>query len=604
MSRADTTTVAIGPGATQSLRAKPWVPWVIAAAAVVVALGLGYALPDYWILISTSVLVTMTSLMGLGIVTGTAGMIALCQLSFAAVGGWVLDLLMMHTPFPEWFGGGAFLVAMLVGALAAAVLGFVVGLPALRLRGVNLAVITLGVAAALDATIQRVAFPDQWTGERVPRPFGIADVGDATANRPYFFFVVGVVVLVALGVYFLQRSRLGASWRAVAFSERGTAASGTSVTSAKLSAFTISAFIGGIAGGLMIGQFSTANYQTFQTLNSLGLYVLSIAVGAHLLEMTLVGGLLLVLIPELLKQFKIPLDWSSVLFAALGIQALTTNSNFGNDIRRALLRRRRRRDGGTGAESRLAGLEPLRADVPVGSDTELLTVRGLTVRFGAVTALDGVDVTIRAGEILGLIGPNGAGKSTFVDALTGFLPQHGGTVELAGTGLDRLAPHRIAAAGLRRTFQMARVPATMTVGAYVRFVAGGDVSAARIVEVLDFCGCPAPSVPLSIVDVGTRRIVEVAAAIAATPRVLLLDEPAAGLSHEEHLAFAHRLRAGPERFGVTLLVIEHDLDLVRSVCSRLVVLNFGQVLAAGEKDEVLANPEVLKAYMGETEMRS
>ncbi|WES62696.1 ATP-binding cassette domain-containing protein [Microbacter sp. GSS18] len=598
-----TTTTAVGPGAVRPAEGRTWTPWAIALGSVVVALGLGFALPDYWLLIATSVLTAMVSLMGLGLVTGTAGMIALCQLSFAAVGGWVLDFLMTQTGLPDALGGVAFIVAMIVGGIAAAALGFVVGLPALRLRGVNLAVVTLGVAAAMDMTLQKVSFPDQWTNVRVQRPFGIPGAGDLTGNRAYFFFVVAVVVILAIGVFYLQRSRWGAAWRSVAFSERGTASAGMSVTMAKLSAFTVSAFLGGIAGGLIVGQITTANYITFQTLNSLGLYVLSIAVGAHLLEMALLGGILFVLIPEIFKQFSIPLEWASIAYAALGIQALTTNSNLGNDIRNALIRRRRRR-GGADGDSTLASLEPLGADLPQASDRVLLDVEGLTVRFGAVTALSDVRMQLHEGEILGLIGPNGAGKSTFIDALTGFLPHHEGTVRLAGRELDVLAPHQIARAGLRRTFQQDRVPATMTVGAYMRFVAGAGADAERIDEVLRLFGCPHPRTPLQVVDVGTRRLIEVAAGVAAGPELLLLDEPAAGLSHEEHVAFADRLRAVPKLFGVTLLIIEHDLDLVRSVCSNLVVLNFGEVLAAGPQEEVLSDPEVLKAYMGETEMLS
>jgi branched-chain amino acid transport system permease protein len=462
-------------------------------------------------------------------------------------------------------------------------------------------VVTLGVAAALDMTLQKVSFPDQWSNVRVARPFGIPGTSDLSGNRSYFFFVVVVVALVALAVYFLQRSRWGAGWRSVAFSERGTASSGTSVTAAKLSAFTVSAFIGGIAGGLIVGQITTANYITFQTLNSLGLYVLAIAVGAHFIEMTLLGGLLFVLIPEILKQFGVPLEWSNIAFALLGIQALTTNSNLGSDIRR-LLDRRRHRKGRHGDVLRLASLAPLQAPLPSAGSEVILDVRDLSVRFGAVTALSGVDVQVRQGEILGLIGPNGAGKSTFIDALTGFLPHHTGTVTLGDRRMDRLAPHQIARAGLRRTFQQDRVPSTMTVGAYLAFVAGRHASKDRVAEVLDFFGCPDVNTPLHQIDVGTRRVIEVAANLAAAPRLLLLDEPAAGLSHEEHLAFADRLRAVPGRFDVTLLIVEHDLDLVRTVCANVIVLNFGEVLASGPQESVLSQPEVVKAYMGDTEM--
>jgi branched-chain amino acid transport system permease protein len=203
---------------------------------------------------------------------------------------------------------------------------------------------------------------------------------------------------------------------------------------------------------------------------------------------------------------------------------------------------------------------------------------------------------------VGLIGPNGAGKSTFVDALTGFLPQHTGEVFLLDEKLDNESPSKIARHGLRRTYQQDRVPDTLTVGAYMRFMSRGKSTNAEIADTLEFFGCPPPLTPLRMVDVGTRRLIEVAANVAAKPLVLLLDEPAAGLSHDEHLLFADRLRQVPTRFGVTILIIEHDLDLVRSVCTSITVLNFGEVLASGSQEKVLKDPEVLKAYMGETEM--
>lgn len=596
-----TTTTAVGPGAPLLSNSRRWLPLVIAAGALVLALVIAFGLPSNLVFVITSVLIATVTLLGLGVVTGTAGMIALCQLSFAAVGAWVLEFLLLNTSLPERAGGFAFVIAMVAGAIVAAVFGIAVGLPALRLRGVNLAVITLGIAAAVDLTLQKVFFPDQWTNARVDRPFSIPFGGDG--DRAYFLFAAVVTILVALGVHALQRSRWGAGWRAVAFSERGTASAGTSVRMAKLSAFAVSAFIGGLAGGLLVGQITQANYLTFQAVNSLGMYVLSIVVGAHLIEMALFGGILFVLIPELLKQWGWPQEWGNLVFAALGIQALTTNSNLGMDLRNLMARRQARRRGGVSHDG-LSQLPLLGDRIPVPSERAVLDVSDLSVEFGALKALSNVNVRLYEGEILALIGPNGAGKSTFVDAVTGFLPQHIGEVRLADNNLNGLPPHLRARAGLRRTFQQDRVPTTMTVGAYVRFVTRGAASSDHVDAVLSYFGCPPATTALSRVDVGTRRLIEVAANIAARPQVLLLDEPAAGLSHEEHVVFGDRLRSVPQRFGVSLLIIEHDLDLVRSVCSRIVVLNFGEVLASGPQSEVLSDPRVLEAYMGETEQLS
>ncbi len=572
--------------------------WIIIAAAVVLAVAITFGLPSYFVFISTTVLVTMVSLMGLGIVTGSAGMIALSQLTFAAIGAWVMEYLMLLTPLGTIFGGFSFIVCMLIGAVVAAVLGLIVGLPALRLRGVNLAVITLGVAAAADMTLQKVFFPDNWLNKEVARPFGIAS--NESGDRFYFLFVAIVVIIIAAVVFQIGKGRLGGMWRFVAFSERGTAAAGTKVRNAKLTAFAASAFIGGLAGGLTVGQIGYVNWISFQTASSLGLYVLCIVVGAHYIDMAFVGACLFVFIPEILKQFGLPLEWANIIFGILGVQALTTNTTMGDQIRSGLRKLRRR---GEKAEPVSAHLEEVDLEqtsaVFTTTGKPLLEVKNVSVVFGELRALDDVSLTVFDREVVGLIGPNGAGKSTMIDTITGFISGYEGSIVLDGESIDGLAVDRRAHAGIRRTFQQDRVPSSMTVGQYVRLMSHGRSTNAEIDEVLEYFGCPPSHTPLRVVDVGSRRIVEVAANVASKPLVLLLDEPAAGLSHDEHIVFGNQLRKIPQKYGISVLLIEHDLDLVRSVCSKIVVLNFGGVLASGAQEEVLRNPEVLKAYMGE-----
>ncbi|CAH0173868.1 Autoinducer 2 import ATP-binding protein LsrA [Microbacterium sp. Bi98] len=583
---------------------RPWfrLSWPLAVAAAAVGLGaiLSAALPGYFVFLAISAVVAAIAILGLGIVTGSAGMIALCQLTFAAVGAWIVSLLnVMQAP-------GGFVVWLLLGGIAAGLVGILVGLPALRLRGVNLAVVTLGFAAAADVTLVQIQFPGSADGTAVERPTLFSN------DREFFFLSVVVLALCALGVFFLQRGRWGSSWKAVAFSERGTAAAGQSVQSAKLTAFAVSAALGGIAGGLLAGQVQLPFASSFTPLQSLALYVLAVMSGAHLIDMAILGGILWVLVPELLKRWGVPQDWAFVVFGVLGVQALTSGTNLGQGIRNLIWKRADRRT----ASAKLTALPPdadaedraitttttATVDERALDGAPVLTVDGLTVQFGALTALDDVSFQVPAASIMGLIGPNGAGKSTFVDAISGFLPKHGGRVLLGDRDLAGLSPTRRARLGLRRTFQQDRVPPSLTVGAYVRFVARRRLAASDIDEVLEFFGCPPAGARLSSVDVGTRRLVEVAANVISRPRLLILDEPAAGLSHDEHLALAARLRELPARFGVALIIIEHDLDLVRSVCPTLTVLDFGRVLASGPQAEVLANPEVVKAYMGETEL--
>lgn len=574
--------------------AKIAMPLVIGALGIVLGWALSVSLNEYLVFLGISVVVATIAIMGLGVVTGSAGMISLCQLTFAAVGAWVVSgLNRINAP-------GGFLVWIIVGAAAAGVVGVIIGLPALRLRGVNLAVVTLGFAAAADVTLVQIQFPGAAEGDQVLRP-------DAFSTDPQFFFLsVIILVVCAVALYFVQRSKWGASWKSVAFSERGTASVGTSVSWAKLTAFAVSAVLGGVSGGLIAGQVGLAFPSSFTSLNSLALYVLAVMAGSHFIDMAIFGGILWVVVPELLKTWGIPQDWGFVIFGALGVQALASKATLGGVIRNAWWNRRMRRTGvsgvslgsGSGADV-VQGSAP---EAPPGERAPILVVDGLTVTFGEVKALDRVTVTVREKTIMGLIGPNGAGKSTFVDAISGFLPRHTGTISLDGKLLGRMSPTRRARIGLRRTFQQDRVPPSLTVEAYVRYVARRRLSLGQIEETLQFFGCPPARTRLMSVDVGTRRLVEVAANVLAAPRILLLDEPAAGLSHEEHVDLGRRIRQIPARFGVAVVLIEHDLALVRSVCAEITVLDFGEVIAEGDRDEVLANPAVMKAYMGETEM--
>ena len=576
---------------------------VLAAIVGVAVLFIPWVANDFSFTRVSQILIMMTLLMGLGIVTGTAGMIALCQMTFAAVSAWTIEWMEIHVG-PNAFGQASFFIYMIGGAIVATIIGIIVGLPTLRLRGVNLAVVTLSLAFAFDLTIVYFGFPANKANERITRPFNIGGGSEQKDMLPVTILIVILVAIIAVALVYLQRSRWGSSWKMVAFSERGTASSGTSVQVAKLTAFAVSAFVGGIAGGLYELVYTQARPESFSPYASIVLYVLATLVGSYLIDMAFFGGLLSVVIPFILSRLNLQLFWGDILFGVLGIQGLTTGSNLGEDIRRGARKGKRAKQAEEIAAAAAAESHKEIASVPIpqGTGKPLLVVENLTVQFGAVKANSDVNITVTEGTIFGLIGPNGAGKSTFIDAISGFLPQHTGSVVLDGVKLDKLSPSRIARTGLRRTYQQDRVPSTLTVGAYLKFIARGKASRAEIDEILEFFGCPTYYTPLSVVDVGTRRLIEVAAGVASKPKLLMLDEPAAGLDHEQHIAFGERLRQVPTKYGVTLLIIEHDLDLVRSVTTELTVLNFGEVLASGSQEEVLTNKEVLKAYMGETEM--
>jgi branched-chain amino acid transport system permease protein len=317
--------------------------------------------------------------------------------------------------------------------------------------------------------------------------------------------------------------------------------------------------------------------------------------GARFAEGAIIGALLVIMFPEILRRLSLPQDLGNVLFAIGATQALSTGEAMSETFRRLgrkLLPARKQ------PEKTAPGVLPRPA--PGAAPRPALSIENLTVRYGSVVALDRVNLIVPVGTVAGLIGPNGAGKSTFIDAVTGFLRAYEGSVRLGGEALDRLPAHLRARAGVRRTWQTNRIAPELTVGGYLALAAKGlpETETRKLLAWLD---CPDPETPVAKVDAGTRRLLDVAGVVAARPAIVLLDEPAAGQSHEETLRLGRRIAEIPELFGTAVLLVEHDMDLVRSVCAEVTVLDFGQVIASGPPAKVLTDGTVKKAYLGITE---
>ena len=245
--------------------------------------------------------------------------------------------------------------------------------------------------------------------------------------------------------------------------------------------------------------------------------------------------------------------------------------------------------------------------------TRLLDVEHLRVSYGAVVAVDDVSLSVDEGEVVGLIGPNGAGKSSFIDALTGAIRGRGGSVRLAGQSLDKLPPHTVARRGLVRTFQSVELFDDLTVLENLQVAAEQPTLWSGLRDLI------VPSTALHADDVawaaeicdlegvldrfpselshGQRKLAGVARALAKRPRVVLMDEPAAGLDTDESVAFGRRLRSLPGH-GVSVLLVDHDMELVLGVCDRILVLDFGKVIGSGTPEQIRNDPRVIEAYLG------
>ncbi|PPJ25731.1 ABC transporter [Nocardia nova] len=544
------------------------------------------------------------------VVTGFAGQISLAQLTLAGIGAFTLSRLTsdLGIPFP---------IAPILAALAATVIGVVVGLPALRIRGLPVTVVTLALAVFLDAFWFRNSnLNGGLSGAHIKNPtlFGIdLGIGAGQAYPRLAFGIVCLVVLVAVALVVakLRTSRLGASMLAVRANERSAAASGINVSRTKIKAFAISAFIAGLGGALMGYQQTVATAESFSVLAGIGLFAIvyiagiTCVSGGILAGVIGAGGILFIFMDRVLHLGDYYSVLSGILLVLTVIQYPEGLAGHLHQhsarIRRWLSRTRTTPDRKPATP--VPAAPPRLREV---SEEVLLSATGIGVRYGGVVALDDVTFDVRAGEIVGLIGPNGAGKTTCIDALSGFASASG-TVALGGRRIDGLEPHKRSKLGLGRTFQGIELYDDLTVR---ENVAVGTVAAAgrpgegstppdidALFGVLNLEAVADRSV--SELSQGQRQLVSVARALAGRPRIVLLDEPAAGLDSTESQWLGARLKAVRDA-GVTVLMVDHDMELVLDICDRIVVLDLGRVIAQGTPEEIRSDPDVVRAYLGTT----
>jgi ABC-type branched-subunit amino acid transport system ATPase component/ABC-type branched-subunit amino acid transport system permease subunit len=507
--------------------------------------------------------------------------------------------------------GITFPVAALAGIAVAVVIGLITAASAVRVRGVSLAVVTLAGAVA----IQNFGFVNStWGGGlagspvREPKLFGL-DLGpnapfrgiDGNQPSPVFGWVALICcVLLCVAVGYIRRGTLGQRMLAVRSNERAAAAAAINPRTVKLAAFGIAAFIAGVAGSLYAYNFGSVSADRFDAVTALSLIAFAYAGGITLISGAVFAGLLSAqaLIPYALdKWFGLNGNWFLLVGGVLLIFTLLQNPE---GVAGDFYRRTHKRPVIRAPEVAAAVRERL---VPRTSRPDLsgrpaaLRVAGLSVRFGGVHALSDVSLEVRDGELVGLIGPNGAGKTTLVDAISGFVNSTG-RAELSGADLAGLPPYERARRGLARTWQTTELFDDLGVRENLT-VASRNGSADSVDEALRLVGMDwaAEAMPTQLSS-GQRKLVGVARALAAKPAVLCLDEPAAGLDTAESEELGACLRRLADA-GQSMLLIEHDMGLVLGICDRVVVLEFGKVIADGPPEIVRADPRVIAAYLGD-----
>jgi branched-chain amino acid transport system permease protein len=555
---------------------------------VIVVVALGLTLPVYWVYIMSAGLISALIARSVGFVTIQAGLISLCQMSFAAIGGWVVSWLALNLP------GVPFPLLVIAGGLVVVPAGWVLGLVTTRIRGVELAVVTLGLAAGLDLVLRQGSFPGVATGTPVSPAPPFDD------PRWFFLFAVTLVLLLQAGVMVLTRSRVTFGWATMKVSEKSAAAMGLKVHVLKASAFAIGALFSGLAGGLLAAQYGLLTTAVFSPMASVSYLATAVLCGASFFGGAVLAGLVTVLVPELLGRLGLPLDVATGLLA-LGAFDVLRRGNGGliEQLNNRVIDRRLRDAQRSCSPASAAATSHAAAPthLPESLNDVILETRNLAVSFGQHRVLDSIDLAVHSGEVHALIGPNGAGKTILIDAVTGFLSGYEGTVLLEGDAIDGLRAHQRALRGVRRTFQQSKSVEALTVDEFLSVCAGSS-HRDRVDKIRDFFGLPDGAIPIRLLDAGSRRVLDVAGAVASGPRVVLLDEPASGLPEQESRSLAQRVREIPATFGCAVLLVEHDIEFVTHAASRVTAMQEGRVIQSGTVKDVLAHPAVISSFLG------
>jgi len=589
-----------------------------------------HVMPDnYWLRIYSMTGLWIMLALGLNVVAGFAGLLDLAYVAFFGVGGYTFALLSssqfdIHLPF---------LLVLPLAALITMCLGVALGSTSIRLKGDYLAIVTLAFAQIFKLMLLNLDTPINITGGvNGIYSFDPIDLFGFRIITPvaYAYLIWLAAVVVTIGSFRIKLSRIGRGWEAIREDELAAEAMGVNTTWMKLMAFAGGAFIAGATGALFASFQDSVFPNNFDFSQLVIVYCMVILGGLGNITGVIVGAIILSILPEFLREYGAyrMMSYGLILIVLMALRPQGIMGDVG-----FLRKKQKRPDKDDSGKLRTSTdlyydttKQVATGDVPESryrqSERVMLEADNIIQDFGGIKAVNNLSFRLHEKEILSIIGPNGAGKTTLFNIISGIYPPTSGAIRFEGADITGLKPHKVVKAGIARTFQNLRLFNKMSVfdnarvGRFCRTGAGPlsvilNLSRHNLEEretnqktreILGLFGARLTGYRFNqqamFLSYANRRRLEIARALATDAKLLLLDEPSAGMNPQETNEITDFIKALRDFSGYTILVIEHKLKVVRTISDRVIALDYGVKIAEGTYDEVACNEQVIEAYLG------
>ena len=604
--------------------------WILGIGIALVLLIAPHVMPNnYWLRIFSMTGLWIMLALGLNVVAGFAGLLDLSYIAFFGIGGYCFALLSsnhfdIHLPF---------LFVLPLAALLTMVVGFILGATSMRLKGDYLAIVTLAFAQIFRLLLLNLDEPINITGG-VNGIFSFDPVNifgwRLMSPIAYAYLIWLFAGLTVIGSIRIKNSRIGRGWEAIREDELAAEAMGVGTTWMKLMAFAGGALVAGAAGAIFASFQDSVFPNNFDFPQLVIVYCMVILGGLGNITGVILGAVILSILPEFLREYGAyrMMSYGLILIVIMALRPQGIMGEIGFLVKKKT-RPDKDKTGTLRASTDLyySDARDIPAEGPISSAYQkgsqvMLELKNITQDFGGIKAVNDLSLRVHQHEILSIIGPNGAGKTTLFNIISGIYPPTRGEIDFEGRHITGFKPSQVAKAGIARTFQNLRLFNNMSVldnarvGRFCRTRSGPLAillhlpsfkreereTEERAKEILGLFGARLTGYRYDqeamFLSYANRRRTEIARAIATDAKLLLLDEPSAGMNPQETIEITDFIRQLRDDYGYTIILIEHKLNVVRTISDRVIALDYGTKIAEGSYEEVSCNEQVIEAYLG------